>query len=142
MTEMEFIMNNLKARRFRKSTERNYYKIWKLFNKFFIRLDRKPKTWQQRASSTIKSYISAIKTILKMEEITINDHVIDESRGDVPVARPLPDPILSFSHTFLLKSTCVRGPCPPPNGSTPPCGKSWIRHCMCSPCQHWLKHAG
>ena len=35
-------------------------------------------------------------------------------------ARPiLRDPILLFSHTFLLKSARVRGP-RPPNGSMPP----------------------
>ena len=43
--------------------------------------------------------------------------------GGVPGARPLPpwDPILPFSHTFLPKSTLIRGPRPPPppNGSTP-----------------------
>ena len=32
---------------------------------------------------------------------------------------PLWDPILLFSHKFLVKSTCIRGP-DPPNGSTPP----------------------
>ena len=31
----------------------------------------------------------------------------------------LADPILSFSHTFLPKSACIGGLCPP-NGSTPP----------------------
>ena len=36
-------------------------------------------------------------------------------------AHPLGDPILSFSHTFLLKNAHVGGPCPP-NGSTPPTG--------------------
>ena len=44
---------------------------------------------------------------------------IGGSRG-VPGARPpLWDPILSFSHTFLLKSAHVGGP-RPPNGCTPP----------------------
>ena len=47
--------------------------------------------------------------------------LIGGSRGGVPGARPLWDPILSFSHTFSPKSSHVRGP-------HPPCGKSWIRH--------------
>ena len=38
------------------------------------------------------------------------------------------DPILSFLHTFSLKSAHIGGP-RPPNGCTPPYGKSWIRHC-------------
>ena len=46
-------------------------------------------------------------------------------------APPQQDPILSFSHTFLPKSTHVEGWRPPPNGSAPPPnGKSWIRHCL------------
>ena len=43
--------------------------------------------------------------------------------GGVPGARhPLWDPILSFSHTFSLKSACVRGPCPPNGSTAPPTG--------------------
>ena len=39
--------------------------------------------------------------------------------GGMPGARlPLWDPILSFLHTFSLKSASVGGPCPP-NGCTP-----------------------
>ena len=36
-----------------------------------------------------------------------------------PAHAPLRDPILSFSHTYSLKSTHVGGPHPPLNGSTP-----------------------
>ena len=39
--------------------------------------------------------------------------------GGVPGARPPWDPILSFWHTFSLKSAHVGGP-RPPNGCTPP----------------------
>ena len=36
---------------------------------------------------------------------------------------PLWDPILSFWHTFSLKSACIGGPCPPPPlGARPPTG--------------------
>ena len=43
---------------------------------------------------------------------------------------PQLNPILSFLHLFLPKSTPIRGQ-HPPNGSVPPPpnGKSWIRHC-------------
>ena len=61
----------------------------------------------------------------------INDLYIGGSRGGVPGARPLWDPILSFLHTFTPKSAHVRGPCPP-NGCMPPPPpheKSWISHC-------------
>ena len=41
--------------------------------------------------------------------------------GGMPGARhPLWDPILSFLHTFSPKSAHIGGPCPPPNGCTPP----------------------
>ena len=54
---------------------------------------------------------------------------IGRSRGVLLVHAPPPqqDPILSFLHTFLPKSTHVGG-WHPPKGSAPPNGKSWIRH--------------
>ena len=58
----------------------NYHAIWTLFNKFIIKLDTIPKTWEERLvlyvgfcvdcglqSSTVKSYISAIKKILELD---------------------------------------------------------------------------
>ena len=66
--------------------KRNYYAVWKLFNKFFIRLDKKPSRWEDRLSlfvghlvhhkyqsSTVKSYISAIKAVLWMNNIKITE---------------------------------------------------------------------
>ena len=60
----------------------NYYAVWKLFNKFFIRLDYKPPTWSDRLtlfvayliennkqSATVKSYVSAIKAVLQSYNI-------------------------------------------------------------------------
>ena len=54
-----------------------YYSVWKNFNSFFIKLDEKPKSWEDRLllyvgylvnekkkSTTIKSYISAVKEVL------------------------------------------------------------------------------
>ena len=76
--EMQLIVDKLKGERNRSSTKANYYGIWKKFNEFFIRLDEKPSTWEERLvlfvgylvnenrkSSTIRSYISAIKSVLK-----------------------------------------------------------------------------
>ena len=64
----------------------NYHCVWRVFNEFFLRLDYKPKSWEDRLvlfvgylvnekkqSSTIKSYISAIKAVLKMDGIFINE---------------------------------------------------------------------
>ena len=71
------VVNHLKLQRHRDSTRQNYYGIWKNFNEFFIKLDHKPIDWEdrivlyvafliqnKRKSSTIKSYISAIKAVL------------------------------------------------------------------------------
>ena len=71
------IIDKLKSNQHQCSTSKNYHGIWKNFNKFLIRLDRKPKTWEERVavyvgylttkgmqSATIKSYISAIKSTL------------------------------------------------------------------------------
>ena len=74
---MENILNRLKANANRQGTVRNYHSIWRNFNDFVIRLDRKPKTWEDRTSlflafmtekgaksATVKSYKSAIKNVL------------------------------------------------------------------------------
>ena len=70
------------------STKENYHGIWKNFNRFIIRLDVIPSTWEDRLtlfighladngiqSSTIKSYISAIKAVLEYD-----DHKWDEDK--------------------------------------------------------------
>ena len=74
---MQNIVEMLKLQRFRDSTRKTYYTVWKLFNKFFISLDVKPNTWEERIvlftghlvnsklkSNSFKSYISAIKAVL------------------------------------------------------------------------------
>ena len=61
----------------RSSMAQNYYKIWKLFNHFILKLDVIQTTWERRLSlygaylvdkgvqsATLKSYFSAIKKIL------------------------------------------------------------------------------
>ena len=76
--EVQYIVNDLKTHRHRGSTKRNYYVVWKLFNKFFLHLDKKPCKWEDRLvlfvgylidqnkqSSTVKSYISAIRAVLR-----------------------------------------------------------------------------
>ena len=70
------ILEQLKMQRNRSSTKANYVKIWRLFNNFVIKLDIMPKNWEDRVflfvthlalkgrkSSTIRSYVSAIKAI-------------------------------------------------------------------------------
>ena len=79
---IERILECLKNLQHRSSTMKNYYNIWKLFNKFLIRLDNKPgseneHSWgkhfalyatylvhQGAQSAAIKSYKSAVKAVL------------------------------------------------------------------------------
>ena len=82
---IESIIHKLRNMCNRSSTRRNYLCIWKNFNQFIIKLDNKPRTWEQRLtlfvgylidakkkSTTIKSYISAIKSVLLENDLQIN----------------------------------------------------------------------
>ena len=84
------VIESLKNKRNRMSTNNNYYKIWKLFNQFLIRLDVMPCRWEDRAvlfcahlidngrqSSTVRSYLSAIKCVLQNDNYQlVESHVI------------------------------------------------------------------
>ena len=71
------LLERYKSCKNRPSTAANYLSIWRQFNTFLMRLDHKPKLCEDRAtlfgaalieseiqSSTLKSYFSAIKSIL------------------------------------------------------------------------------
>ena len=79
-SHIEFIIEKLKMQQHRSSTAHNYYTIWRAFNGFLFKLDRIPHFGEDRVSlyctylvdagaqsQTIKSYISAIKAILKSD---------------------------------------------------------------------------
>ena len=80
-TYLEGLLEELKHGAHQGSTKANYYGIWKKFNEFLIKLDKMPKTWEdrlslycaylitvkKRKSSTVKSYISGIKYILRSD---------------------------------------------------------------------------
>ena len=74
---MRLILDRLKASKNKASSRGNYLQIWRKFNQFVIRLDVKPDRWEWRValfcaylvengykSATVKSYVSAIKSIL------------------------------------------------------------------------------
>ena len=84
-SEMQSIVDRLKMEHYRSSTRANYHRIWKLFSQFFIRLDVKPVSWENRItlfvghliesqvkSNTIRSYLSAIKGVLAEGGINIH----------------------------------------------------------------------
>ena len=75
--EISIIVQKLKLQRNHDSTRKMYYTVWKLFNNFYLKLDMKPSTWEdrlvffvgylihkKRQTSTVKSYISAIRCVL------------------------------------------------------------------------------
>ena len=80
------LIDRLKMERNRSTTRQTYYCVWRKFNQFFIRLDIKPQNWEDRLilfvgylvesnkkSSTIRSYISAIKAVLREDNVIINE---------------------------------------------------------------------
>ena len=85
--DIENIVDKLRFERNRDSTRKNYHTIWKIFNEFFIRLDRKPSNLENRLvlftgylienkqkPATIHSYISAIRAVLWENNIELNDN--------------------------------------------------------------------
>ena len=84
---IEHIVDKLRYENNRKSTKKTYYNVWKKFNQFYIRLDKKPKSWEDRLilfvgylisdnkqSSTIRSYISAIRSVLTEDGVILNEN--------------------------------------------------------------------
>ena len=86
---VEHILDSLTANTMRPSTRKKYHEVWTKFSKFIISLDRKPPMWERRAalfcaylvdkgnqSGTIRSYISAIKKVLKEDGYNWNDNIV------------------------------------------------------------------
>ena len=42
------IVEKLRLEARRKSTRKNYYSVWKNFNQFYLKLDIKPESWEER----------------------------------------------------------------------------------------------
>ena len=88
--KMNLILDSLQLHQSRDSTKQNYCSIWQQFNNFLVRLDWKPSTWENRAamfgaylvstcgiqSSTLQSYISAIKYSLRLIHYKWNDNKV------------------------------------------------------------------
>ena len=86
---MRMIIDKLKGQSKRKSTTETYLRIWRQFNNFIIRLDDMPITWEERTilfvahlieqgaqSSSIKSYVSAIKHVLQTDGYEWEDNKV------------------------------------------------------------------
>ena len=83
---LEDIVECLRCQCYRDTTKRNYYNVWHSFNKFYLRLDEKPMSWenriilfigylidQGRQSATIKSYVSALRVVLKQDKVKLQE---------------------------------------------------------------------
>ena len=86
---MERIVQELMNKQHRDSTARNYLSVWRKFNRFCISLDVKPPLWEDRTtlfigfliksgmqSSTVKSYVSAIKKTLITDGYAWDDSLV------------------------------------------------------------------
>ena len=84
--KFEYIIDKLRNEKHRSSTRKNYYTVWKLFNKFILCLDHHPRKWEDRLSlfvgymvnnrnksTTIHSYVSAIKSVLADVGVVIQE---------------------------------------------------------------------
>ena len=78
------IVEKLRTAGNRSSTRQSYLCVWRLFNEFYIKLDKKPETWEDRIvlfvgylidnnkkSTTIKSYVSAVKKVLLEDGVEV-----------------------------------------------------------------------
>ena len=106
----------------------NYYCIWRTFNKFFLKLDIKPKNWEDRLLlfvgylvekqlkfTSIRNYISAIKSVLVEIDVRINEDTYllnslikacryknDRVRTQMPIQKPLLDRLLSQMNQHFM----------------------------------------
>ena len=87
--DMELVVEKLVSQQTRKSTAKTYLNIWRHFYDFVLSLDVMPPIWEHRTtlylahliqkgrqSSSIKSYVSAIKKMLVMDKYKWNDEEV------------------------------------------------------------------
>ena len=113
----------------RESTNKNYLSVWRQFNKFVIRLDVKPNSWEDKTSlfvakliddgmqsSTVRSYVSAIKRTLINDKYQWDDnkniltaltrackHINDRVRTRLPIQNGLLELILFEIKRHFIK---------------------------------------
>ena len=69
---IEDIIEELRLHQHRSSTRMNYYCVWRKFNEFYVRLDKKPRAWEQRIL-LFAAHISAIRAVLNSIDIKISE---------------------------------------------------------------------
>ena len=119
--QVQCFVDRLQLQGHRDFTRQNYHSVWKLFNEFFIKLDDKPNSWEDRLilfvgyliqndkkSSTVRSYVSAIKCVLLEDGIVMNENkyllgsltnacklVNDQVRTRLPIKKQMLEIILN-----------------------------------------------
>ena len=87
---MKGLLENFKYNKHKSSTKAMYHAVWTQFNEFVIRLDEIPHSWEERTSmfcaylikekqvqsSTLKSYVSAIKAKLTADNYDWNGNLV------------------------------------------------------------------
>ena len=84
--EINAVIEDMRNRRHRGTTKITYMNIWRAFNKFLIRLDRRPPSWEERLtlyvgyligkgaqSCTIRTYVSAIRSKLADDDYELKE---------------------------------------------------------------------
>ena len=85
--EIKSIIECLRLEGARDSTRKNYYIVWRSFSTFFLQLDFKPTSWEDRVtlfvayliqkkqakSQTVRSYISAMRSVLRDDNIELSE---------------------------------------------------------------------
>ena len=85
--DVQNFIDRMRNERHRESTKKGYYNIWKNFNLFCIKLDYIPENWEERVilyagyliqqdkkSSTVRSYVSAIRAVLMSIDVELNEN--------------------------------------------------------------------
>ena len=83
------LVERLRREKHKSTTRRTYHEAWVNFNDFLIRLDKWPDAWDDRLvlyvaeimdsmrpSSTIASYVSAVKSVLRDDGVDLGDNSV------------------------------------------------------------------
>lgn len=83
------IKDKIKGMSIRYKTKQAYYNRWKALNKFLIKFDTIPETWEdriilyithliniKRKSATVKTYLSAIRYILREDGVCLDENKV------------------------------------------------------------------
>lgn len=84
------ILGLIKQNQIRESTKQKYYQAWIKLNKFLLKFDELPESWEEKLvlyamhladtgkrKNTIQSYLSGIRLILRMDGVELNSKSVE-----------------------------------------------------------------